>query len=168
MKPVPPTWPPEEPVTLVAAGSSWVSLYPTSRDLADLALPFQTYVRSFLADLASRGCTVHIAATRRPAERAWLMRQSWDIVHEGLAPYAVQAHDPAIPIIWTYEGAKAMVAAYGLAYRPSLTSLHIRGLAIDMACDGWTGTKSALYHLGATHGVIKLISDPPHWSSTGR
>ena len=76
---------------------------------------------------------------------------------------------------------------YGIAHRPSLTSLHIFGKAIDMSVE-WdgalkikqkngskktigslprTGLNHELWAVGATYGVLKLPSDQPHWSSTG-
>lgn len=146
------------------AGVTWCDRYPTSRSVTDLAEPFRGNVVRFLAELASRGCTVHIAATRRPAERAYLMRGAWDVAH-GAEPPAPRAD---IPITWTLDGARAMVARYGLAYRPSLTSRHIDGRAVDMSIAGWTGTSDELYALGASFGVRKLVSDPPHWSDDGR
>jgi hypothetical protein len=83
--------------------------------------------------------------------------------------------------------AAEMVHGYDIAHRPALTSLHIFGKAIDMSIE-WTGTlrikqkngtrkaissqpRSGLNHdlwaVGATYSVLKLPSDPPHWSSTG-
>ena len=74
-----------------------------------------------------------------------------------------------------------------MAFPASLTSLHIKGEAVDMTI-GWAGTLSIadaagqvhaiggprsgesnanLHAVGATYGVKKLLSDPPHWSSTG-
>jgi hypothetical protein len=85
------------------------------------------------------------------------------------------------------SAAAAMVHGYDIAFVPSLTSLHIFGKAIDMSI-GWNGAlnikqkngtaksiasqpRSGLNHdlwaVGATYGVLKLPSDPPHWSSTG-
>lgn len=155
-------------MSLVAAGRSWVGLYPTSRSVQDLAEPFRGKVQLFLEELDRQGCDVRITATRRPAERAWLMRMAWDIVHRGLDPENVPARNPPIPIIWTVQGAREMVAAYGLAYRPSLTSRHIDGRAIDMVITGWKGTQNELWQLGARLGVVKLPQDPPHWSDDGR
>jgi hypothetical protein len=83
--------------------------------------------------------------------------------------------------------AAAMVHGYDIVHRPALTSMHIFGKAIDMSV-GWNGNLSIkqknatrktikslprtglnhdLWAVGATYGVLKLPSDPPHWSSTG-
>ena len=154
---------------LAPAGASWCALYPTSRDVADLADPFRGRVVAFFAELARRGVTPRITATRRPSERAWLMHWAWMIAKEDVDPATVPPHDPPIPIAWTVEGAAAMVAGYRLVHQPSLTSRHIDGLAIDVGSfDGWKGSNAQLYDLGAQFGVHKLVSDPPHWSSDGR
>jgi hypothetical protein len=155
-----------EEVAVTPAGPVWVDRYPTSRSVDDLVSPFREGVIAFLADLDARGCTVTITSTRRPAERAWLMRHAWDVAH-GFDPGAVPTRS-GIDILWTLDGARAMVAAYRLAYRPSLTSRHIDGRAIDMTIRGWTGTNAELWALGAQYGVVKLQSDPPHWSDDGR
>jgi hypothetical protein len=83
--------------------------------------------------------------------------------------------------------AAQMVASYGIVYGPALHSLHATGEAIDMDIswegdltiansDGSTAVISSephngqnpdLHQVGATYGVIKLLSDPPHWSLTG-
>jgi len=83
--------------------------------------------------------------------------------------------------------AAAMVHGYGIVHRPALTSMHIFGKAIDMSIS-WddtlliktrrgtqksigsqprSGLNPELWAVGNTYGVIKLPSDPPHWSSTG-
>jgi hypothetical protein len=80
-----------------------------------------------------------------------------------------------------------MVDLFGIAYQPSLTSLHTLGRAVDMTI-GWNGTiqvedakgkkhplgaprsgesNTKLHEIGATYGVKKLLSDPPHWSDNG-
>jgi hypothetical protein len=79
--------------------------------------------------------------------------------------------------------AAAMVHGFDIAFEPSLKSLHIFGKAIDMSI-GWSGTlkikqkngtaksigslprsglNNDLWGVGATYGVLKLPSDPPHW-----
>jgi hypothetical protein len=80
-----------------------------------------------------------------------------------------------------------MVAAYGTVYRPSLTSRHTEGRAVDMDIS-WNGTlaiagangqnvsiattprnggNAELHSVGAGYGAHKLVSDPPHWSDDG-
>lgn len=149
------------------AGAELCALYPTSRSIDDLREPFRGSVRRFVAELEARGCTVRIAATLRPPQRAWLMRQAWDVSSGRLAPSAVPVHPEIGPITWTVAGAREMVRTYSLAVRPSLTSRHIGGEAIDMRIEGW-GTDEERIALGESFGVKKLRSDPPHWSSDGR
>lgn len=177
--------PQEAIVTL--SGPSWVELYPTSRSTGTLAEPFQTKAERFITALEAAGIAVKLNATYRPPERAYLMRYAWDIAHGKVRPQEVPAM-PGVLVQWNHgneaasvAAARAMVAAYGLAYRPSLTSLHIERRAIDMTITGWAGksvrdgqgalkvlkTAEDLYALGASYGVKKLRSDPPHWSDSG-
>ena len=84
--------------------------------------------------------------------------------------------------------AREMVAGYQIVYEPVLVSMHTKRLAVDMNIS-WAGTlkikdhagkehviaeaphtgagNTALWAVGATYGVHKLASDPPHWSSNG-
>lgn len=151
------------------AGRAWCERFPTERTTAGLVLPFRRYVQNFITHLERRcGCTVEINATRRPEQRAWLMHHAWRITREGLDPAEVPARDD-IAIAWTREGAAEMVEVYGLVARPSLTSRHITGQAIDMEVHGWTRGRPALERLGKAYGVVPLgASDPVHWSTDGR
>jgi D-alanyl-D-alanine dipeptidase len=83
--------------------------------------------------------------------------------------------------------AAQMVSAYGIVFRPALQSRHTEGLAIDMTIswqDSLTiadvsgapiviasaprnGLNADLHAAGARYGVVKLATDPPHWSSDG-
>jgi hypothetical protein len=83
--------------------------------------------------------------------------------------------------------AEQMVVGYGIVFKPALTSRHTEGKAIDMTiswqgdlkianADGTTttitslpknGGNTDLHNVGSTYGVIKLVNDPPHWSSDG-
>lgn len=99
-----------------------------------------------------------------------------------------------VDIDWTWNGnpararvaAVAMVKGYGIVFLPSLTSLHPLGRAVDMTitvpdmaqimdADGKptvihgkaNGSDSRIVAIGATYGVIKLATDPPHWSDNG-
>lgn len=154
-------------MTLIPAGASWCERFPTSKTTASLVQPFRKNVQRFITELERRGCTVTINATRRPEQRAWLMRQAWDIVFRDLNPSKVEVRAD-IPISWTLRGAQEMVVTYDLAYRPSLTSRHIDGRAVDLEIDGWKGSDQELWDLGASFGVHKLIEDRPHWSDDGK
>jgi hypothetical protein len=86
------------------------------------------------------------------------------------------------------SAAEQMVQGYGIVFEPVLVSRHTQGLAVDMTIT-WqgdltiaqgTGTPTTitslprtgagnadLHAVGATYGVIKLLTDAPHWSSDG-
>ena len=110
-------------------------------------------------------------------------------------PPSVATPMPGVDIDWTHGGdldaakaaAKAMVAGYAIAYPPVLISRHTQKRAIDMTIT-WTGTLNAkdasgavhaipatatnaqnpgLIALGKSYKVIKLATDPPHWSDDG-
>jgi hypothetical protein len=85
------------------------------------------------------------------------------------------------------DAAEQMVQGYGIVFRPALGSRHTEGRAIDMSiawigdlviakADGTTvtvtsaprsGDNASLQQVGSSYGVIKLTSDPPHWSTDG-
>jgi hypothetical protein len=183
---------PEEEVSQLS-GPHWVARFPTSRSSDDLDQPFQSKVEAFVGALEAAGAEVQIFATRRPAERAYLMRCAWDISHGRLEPADVPTM-PGVDIEWDHGDDAASIAAatemvdyFWLAHRPSLNSRHIDGRAIDMHIT-WTGKlkivdgkgktrtisaprngaeNRALHAVGASYGVRKLVTDAPHWSSDG-
>ena len=102
---------------------------------------------------------------------------------------------PGVDIDWTCGGnvgaaraaAVEMRARYGIVYPAALKSRHTERLAIDMSM-AWSadfslrdatgnlvpivggprnGGNKDLAVVGGTYGVIKLPSDPPHWSNDG-
>jgi D-alanyl-D-alanine dipeptidase len=176
-------------IPLKPSGREWVRQFPTSRSIGDLNEPFETNCRNFVNSLKASGASVDIAATLRPPERAYLMHYSYRIAKEGLDPAKVPAM-AGVDIDWTHGGdkraavqaAKEMVAGYGIVYKPALNSRHSQGLAIDMDISNYRGrpfvdgdgntvkvrNHDDLVKLGASFGVKKLASDPPHWSSDGR
>lgn len=176
------------------SGSVWVSRFPTSASTNDLVASFQPGVDSFIAALQTGGANVRVSATLRPPERAFLMHYAWKIAHQNLDAATVPAM-AGVDIEWVHRhangtvnagasrvAANVMVAGYGIVYAPALSSRHSEGRAIDMTITGYSGktfknasnmdvvvTSSAnLNALGATYGVRKLPSDPPHWSDDGR
>lgn len=192
---------PEETVAPAAdanlSGTAWWNAnqtsYPNSASLDDLADPFKENARKFVEAMRAGGATVSISSTKRNATRAKLMHYSWQV-----AKGAVKASDvPAIEgcsILWDHgdeakskKGAAEMVSLFGIVHKPSLTSIHIEGRAVDMTIS-WTGTievkdaadathkleegprngdNATLQSIGASYSVKKLASDPPHWSDTG-
>jgi hypothetical protein len=92
-----------------------------------------------------------------------------------------------IDLVASRNAAEDMVEAYDIVYRPALNSNHTRRLAIDMTIS-WTDTLSIknargntvdikstprsgqngdLWKVGKSYQVLKLESDPPHWSEDG-
>jgi hypothetical protein len=170
------------------SGAHWVGRFPTSTSISDLANPFRDRMNLFLSTLSSAGARYNISATRRPAERAYLMHYAWRVAREGLDPGTVPSM-AGVDIVWTHRSlaesvaaAEAMVGGYGIVYRPSFPSNHSSGYAIDVSIsqlpssliingtsvdisgpsDGASNTK--LHSVGWRHfRVRKLVSDPPHW-----
>ena len=179
------------------SGKDWFTAnqanFPNSNATSELTPGFGAMADSFIAALRTAGATVMISATRRNKTRAWLMHHCWQLAHGAEQPSAITP-DPDCDIIWDHGDAKLtraaaaeMVAAFQIAFKPSLTSNHIRGTAVDMTIS-WSGpinmidaagkvhkldtprsgsTNSALHAIGASYGVKKLMSDPPHWSLDG-
>lgn len=175
------------------SGPHWVDFFPTSRSVDDLAAPFRERLVAFLGALRAAGATVNISATLRPAQRAYLMHYAWMIANREIKPNAIPAMR-GVPIEWSHPTAAAsiaaarkMVAAYQIAFRPALKSRHTQARAIDMTIS-WSGDlsirrkdgsvvviataprnggNSRLVAVGHDYGVIKLMSDPPHWSDDG-
>ena len=195
------------------SGRSWVSQFPGSDLVSDLSGTFRQDVTDFIRAMRRAGITVTVTSTRRPPERAYLMHYSWlietgKIDPAGVPPFAPGPGRAPVRICWQHtdsrgaedraasvEAARQMVSGYqispGLAVAPALSSLHTRGLAIDMTMtwskasvtipDGsghrvrirttpHSGLNSRLIAAGATYGVIHHLSaaaDPVHWSVSG-
>ena len=184
------------------SGTQWVGHFPTSTSTADLTPAFGAAVDGFIGALRQAGATHSIAATYRPVERAHLMHWSWRIGRENVDPRQVPAMN-GVDIDWVHldrqnrfdetasrRAASAMNSAYQSRRRPSLTSHHTQGLAIDMniswagdlsirdannnvvniATTPHDGMNTQLHAVAATFGVIKFTGagDPPHWSIDGR
>jgi len=170
------------------SGLVWVGRFPTSKSTDTLTRQFKANVDAFIAALRAAGATVRISATHRPAERAYLMHYAWKIANGQIKPADVPEKE-GVHIEWDHgsdqasiNAAKAMVSAYGMKYPASLTSRHITRQAIDMTITGYSGrtvaknngeqttlrTAADLHALGQSYGVIKLVKDPPHWSTDGR
>lgn len=135
------------------SGEAWVAQYPTSSSVSDCVAPFRSNLTVFIAALTAAGATVNVAATLRPAQRAYLMHWCWSIVKANADPRTIPALS-GVNIAWVHTdaqgiydaaastaGAQAMVSAYGiqnLNVAPALASKHISGFAVDMSIS-WTG-----------------------------
>lgn len=179
--------------TLEASGSQWVARFPTSTSLADLTPTFSKAVTHFIAAIKAAGGSVTISATYRPPERAYLMHYAWAIAKNGTSPIGIEKK-AGVNIDWAHldangksdkkaavAAADAMVRGYGMAHIAVLVSRHTQKRAIDMTISGIIGKsvndasgKAFTIHslkdlnpVGKTYGVIKLVSDAPHWSDDG-
>ena len=176
------------------SGPQWCGRFPGSRSPDDLDPEWRGRVLAFISSMQRGGATISVSATYRPPERAYLMHWCWMITNLSQAPASVPPM-PGVDIDWTHHGdiraaraaAGAMVKAYDLDFAPSLTSRHVVRRAIDMTI-GWNsrltvrdfdgnvhyiltdprdGTNHELIRVGASFGVIKLVTDNPHWSDDG-
>lgn len=180
------------------SGAAWwhanQARFPNSARLIDLAPPFRARATKFVDALQIAGAQVLLSSTLRNPIRAHLMHYSWRLSRGEISPAAIPVL-AGLSIRWDHgdvtrsrDAARAMSGLFNLAFQPALTSLHIQGRAIDMTIN-WQGTlritdnagkrwsiaaprsgnnNADLHKVGASFGVFKLLSDPPHWSETGR
>jgi hypothetical protein len=176
------------------SGPQWVARFPTSLSISDLEPTFAANVTRFIEALRAASAVVRISATYRPQERAYLMHWAWEIGINLFDPSAVPPLT-SVPIRWAHPelarsrlAAQQMVTAYGMVSNAALNSRHSDRLAIDMTIS-WNeslsikehdgklrqiesqprnGSNAELIIVGANYGVIKLPTDPPHWSDDGR
>lgn len=154
------------------AGAVWCHRYGTSTSTGDLAEPFQSNCMRFIAALRAAGASVAIADTYRPPERAYLMHYCCMVAQGKMPPDAVPPMD-GVGIQWdlgdpdaTRAAAQQMMKGYGIVFPAALVSRHTQRRAIDMTVTG--GPKDqALWDMGRGFGVIKLVTDEPHWSDDG-
>jgi hypothetical protein len=171
--------------------------YPNSNKVEDLDSGFKSKVKDFLGALKDAGAKVTVSSTLRNPARAAIMHWAFKVANGKVKPSAVPKIKD-VDIKWDHgdetksvDAAKEMVgpSGFNIAFQPSLTSRHIEGKAIDMTIT-WkksltiknkkgeevaiekgprSGDKNKeLHKVGATFGVIKLASDPPHWSTDGK
>jgi hypothetical protein len=182
------------------SGKDWwkknQSNYPNSRDVNDLHSDFVDKVQKFISILRAGGAIVNVSSTKRNAIRAYLMHYSWCIANNEISPSDVPKMK-GVDINWDHgnndlsvSAAQEMVELFNLAYKPSLTSNHIKGLAIDMNIS-WKGdlfigplpnneyrgildgpkngvNNRELHEVGELFEVYKMKKDPPHWSYNGK
>lgn len=169
------------------SGRQWVSRFPTGTSTRDLAPGFRRNVETFIAAITAANGRVRISATYRPRERAYLMHYAAAIANGTIDAARVPAF-AGVDIEWdhgsaqkTRAAAREMASAYGIVFPPALVSRHTERSAIDMTISNVKSKKirnasgievlitrdSDLHAVGASYGVRKLLSDPPHWSDDG-
>ena len=180
------------------SGADWrhanQAKYANSQSTEDLIPEFRGNVQRFVDAMRAGGANVRISSTRRNRVRAYLMHYCWRTARHEISPSAVPP-EPGCAIIWDHgnltasrRAAQEMKTLFNIAFKPSLTSRHIAGKAIDMTIH-WSGTVTVedangnsfnlaeprsgftndrLHKIGKTYRVIKLLRDPPHWSTDGR
>ena len=179
------------------SGAAWwhanQARFTNSDKLTDLIPDFAARVQAFIDAMRAGGAQVKVSSTRRNKVRAYLMHFSWQLAAGQVAAATIPA-EPGCEIVWdngdaaaSRQAAKEMRDLFNIAYQPSLRSRHIEGKAIDMTIT-WAGNltmkdgqgrsvtiapprsgdvNAALHRVGASYGVIKLVSDKPHWSTDG-
>lgn len=176
------------------SGAQWCARFPTSVTPDDLLPDFRDRALAFISAIKHGGATVYIAATWRPPERAYLMHWCCMVADSGQDPAAVPPMG-GVDIDWSHggdihearAGAAAMKRGYDIKFPAALVSRHTQRRAIDMTI-AWQGTLTVrdfngqeraismpprsgsnqiLVDVGRSFGVIKLLTDPPHWSDDG-
>lgn len=175
------------------SGPQWCARFPGTNVTSDLLPDFRDRVDAFISVMKNAGATVSIGATFRPPERAYLMHWCCMVADSGQDPAAIPPM-AGVSIKWAHPtladskaAAAAMKKKYAIKFPAALVSRHTQRRAIDMTI-AWKGTLSIrdfngklknitstprtgsnpdLIKVGATFGVIKLATDPPHWSDDG-
>ena len=176
------------------SGPQWCARFPTSVSPDDLLPNFRDRVLAFLSAMKHGGATVSVSATWRPPQRAYLMHWCCMVADSGQDPSAVP-HMSGVAIDWSHSGdidearaaAAAMKKGYDIKFPAALVSRHTQRRAIDMTIS-WhgaltirdfngqervitmpprSGSNQVLVDVGRSFGVIKLMTDPPHWSDDG-
>lgn len=180
------------------SGAEWWSAnqarFPDHHEISELAPAFSQRAGEFIGALRRAGANVRVSSTKRSRQRAYLRYYSWQIATGSMLANEVPV-DEDIGIIWDHgdpiwsrDAAQQMVELFKIVKRPSLTSNHVTGTAIDMEID-WTrplhvrdakgnaklldrprsaATNEVLHDIGRSYGVRKLQADTPHWSEDGR
>lgn len=172
-----------------------------SSDIADLESDFQGKVKEFKQALDDAGASISIDTTKRPKERAHVLHYAWQVAKGKVQAVSVPAM-AGVDIVWDHgdatkskAGAQEIITAASVASKPSLTSNHITGKAIDWTItwlddlkvkkkdgieqvikttprNGGDPGNTELHGVGKGYGVIKGLNykpkDPPHWSFNGK
>ena len=199
--PPPSPQPPAPAGTYQRSGAEWFEIanasgWSNTTELTALDPSWRPRVEAFIAGLRAAGAEVRITAGLRHPNRAFLMHYAWGVAHGQYTPSQANqvCRGRGIHIDWDHgdvaasrTAAQALVAAFDLVHQASITSNHIRGLAIDMEISnlpasitmnghtyttqlGASGEAAArsVAPIGRAMGVIWLgPADVVHWSHDG-
>jgi hypothetical protein len=150
------------------SGPAWVERFPDAKTIEALDDGFRPGVVAFVTAMRAAGLDVVVSSTRRPVERAYLMRFSWQIFKQTRNPQNVPAQ-AGVDIEWVHrdatgaidlnasrKAAAAMVKGYGIVFQPAFPSRHSQGKAIDMSIS-WRGSATVADKAG---GAVALDPTP--------
>jgi uncharacterized protein YgiM (DUF1202 family) len=196
---------PEQPQTTgngQRSGAQWVQIanangWSNTTAFSALDPSWGPRAEAFVNALRAAGASVRITAGLRHPNRAFLMHYAWGVAHGQYTPAQANAacRGRGIDIEWDHgnaaasrAAAQALVSAFGLVHQASITSNHVRGLAIDMEISGLPASISmngqtystrrgasgsaaaaSVAQMGRDNGVIWFgAGDYVHWSQNGR
>ncbi|HWN66614.1 MAG TPA: pesticin C-terminus-like muramidase [Haliangium sp.] len=196
---------PEQPQTTgngERSGAQWVRIanangWSNTTAFSALDASWGPRAEAFVNGLRAAGASVRITAGLRHPNRAFLMHYAWGVAHGQYTPAQANAacRGRGIDIQWDHgnaaasrAAAQALVSAFGLVHQASITSNHVRGLAIDMEISGLpasitfngqtystrrgasgSAAASSVAPIGRANGVIWFgAGDYVHWSQNGR
>lgn len=184
------------------SGANWVQIanangWSNTTAFSALDASWGPRAEAFVTGLRGAGAQVTITAGLRHPNRAFLMHYAWGVSHGQYTPAQANAacRGRGIDIEWDHgsaaasrAAAQALVSAFGLVHQASITSNHVRGLAIDMNISGLpasitlngqtystrrgasgSAAAASVAPIGRDMGVIWFgAGDPVHWSQNGR
>jgi Bacterial SH3 domain/Bacterial toxin homologue of phage lysozyme, C-term len=196
---------PEQPQTTgngQRSGANWVQIanangWSNTTAFSALDASWGPLAEAFVNGLRAAGASVRITAGLRHPNRAFLMHYAWGVAHGQYTPAQANAacRGRGIDIQWDHgnaaasrAAAQALVSAFGLVHQASITSNHVRGLAIDMEISGLpasitfngqtystrrgaggSAAAASVAPIGRDNGVIWFgAGDYVHWSQNGR
>lgn len=183
------------------SGAEWVGIanssgWSNTTDFSALDTTWGPKAQTFVEGLRASGASVTVTAGLRHPKRAALMHYAWSVANGGSVEAAnADCRARGISIDWDHgsaskskAAANALKNAFGLAHDASLTSNHIKGLAVDLQISNVPGSltvggkqyragkrsggqmdESKVDHIGRDLGVVWFgAGDWVHWSVNGR
>jgi len=138
--------------------------YSYSSSISDLETIFQERVKAFKKAVTDAGASISIDTTLRSKNRAYVLHSAYKIA-KGLVDADKVVARTGVDITWVHgtkgaskTGAQEIITAANVAYKPNMTSNHLKGKAIDWTIT-WTGTLKIKNKDGAE---VEISSEPKH------